>query len=137
MTVGFNVLVLVGIISLLVLGSLVYVGFYLHRSQRWPSPHFEHLLELWMHGGGPSKIDTAAVVGLVEEWHSRRNEFWTSYGQFMLSGFVIVCITILLLTKTITAEAGLPILAGIGGFAIGKGTSSRTSGPAGGGGNVG
>jgi len=134
MPVGFNVLILVGIISLLVLGCIVYVGYYLNRWQRWPSPHFEHLLEMWLHGGGPNKIDSAVVMGLIDEWHSRRSEFWTSYGQLMLSAFVIVCITILLLTRTISAEAGLPILAGVGGFAIGKGSSGRTTGITGGGG---
>jgi len=39
----------------------------------------------------------------------------------MISVFVVLCITILLLTRVISAEAGLSILAGVGGFAIGKG----------------
>ncbi len=39
----------------------------------------------------------------------------------MLSAFVISIVTILLLTRIISVKAGLPILAGIGGFAIGRG----------------
>ena len=54
---------------------------------------------------------------------TRRNEFWSTYGQFSLSLIVIVFITVLLLADVISAEAGLPILAGIGSFAIGRGVS--------------
>lgn len=49
--------------------------------------------------------------------------FWSVYGQMLLSAFVIISITILLISGVISAEAGLPILAGVGGFAIGKGPS--------------
>ena len=49
---------------------------------------------------------------MMDELLNRRNEFWMLYGQFILSLFVIVCVTILLLTGVISAEAGLPILSG-------------------------
>jgi hypothetical protein len=55
----------------------------------------------------------------------RRNEFWTTYGQTVIAALVIIALTLLLLTKTISAEAGLPILSGISGFAVAKGISGR------------
>lgn len=57
------------------------------------------------------------------EYLQRRNEFWTTYGQITLSVLVALVLTILLLTKTINADAGLPILSAISGFAIAKGVS--------------
>jgi hypothetical protein len=122
---SFSVLALVSSVSLLVLAALFYFGFLLnHRSG---NAQINELVHLAMHPPDP-KADVTLVSTLVVEWYTRRNEFWTSYGQFMLSAFVIAAITILLLTRTISAEAGLPILAGVGGFAIGKGTSSRGNG---------
>src|SRR5436305_8510311 len=114
---SFSVLVLVATVSLLVLASLAYFAFYLNRLKIGYSAHIEDLLHMWMHQG--PKPDTTFIGNVIGEWYTHRNEFWTSYGQFMLSGFVIAAITILLLTRTISAEAGLPVLAGVGGFAIG------------------
>lgn len=48
-------------------------------------------------------------------------ELWTTYGQILVSLFIVTVLTILLLTKTISSEAGLPILSAISGFAIAKG----------------
>ena len=55
----------------------------------------------------------------------RRNEFWVTYGQIVVSIFLVCIITLLLLTHTITAEAGLPLLSAISGFAIAKGAESK------------
>lgn len=49
-----------------------------------------------------------------------RNDFWEKYGQITISVVIIVVLAVLLLTKTITPEAGLPILSAVGGFAIAK-----------------
>jgi hypothetical protein len=131
---SFSVLVLVSIVSLLVLAALAYFAFYINRARALNHLHFEELLQAWFfHSPRP---DDSTVSNMIGEWYERRNEFWTSYGQFMLSGFVIAAITILLLTRTISAEAGLPVLAGVGGFAIGKGTSNRTANSAGTGGKA-
>ena len=61
------------------------------------------------------------------EYLQRRNEFWTTYGQVLIAVLIVVVLAILLLTKTISAEAGLPILSGISGFAIAKGVSGSKS----------
>jgi hypothetical protein len=42
----------------------------------------------------------------------------------MLSIFIVTILAILLITKTIEADAGLPILSGISGFAIAKSVST-------------
>ena len=41
---------------------------------------------------------------------------------------LLIVVTVLLLTRTIEPDAGLPILSGIAGFAIAKGTSSTQAG---------
>lgn len=117
----FWVIIVVSGICLLILGSFVYFGFLLHRIRRFPDGLLEEFLHHWMNNRPP---DPSLLSSALDEYLSRRNEFWTLYGQFTLSAFVIVCITILLLTRVISAEAGLPILSGVGGFAIGKGISA-------------
>lgn len=62
------------------------------------------------------------------EIFERNNEFWTTYGQIALAVFIVAVLAVLLLTKTISSEAGLPIFSAISGFAIAKGASvSRSS----------
>jgi small-conductance mechanosensitive channel len=56
-----------------------------------------------------------------EDDHARVNEFWSSYGQIVISLFLIMAVSVLLILRVISAEAGLPILSGISGFAIGRG----------------
>lgn len=58
------------------------------------------------------------------EYLLKRNEFWTSYGQVMVAVLIIIILAILLVTKTISAESGLPILSAVSGFAIAKGVGS-------------
>lgn len=69
-----------------------------------------------------------SALGLGEVLQSR-NEFWITYGQVILSTLIIVVLAILLLTHTITAEAGLPLLSAVSGFAIAKGVSTSRSAP--------
>ncbi|MGB2518661.1 hypothetical protein OLL83_000757 [Shewanella algae] len=69
-----------------------------------------------------------AYLGYLRE----RNNLWDKYGQIILSIIIIMVLAILLLTKTISPEAGLPILSAVGGFSIAKAASvsSQTrSGP--------
>lgn len=120
----FWVIIVVSVIGLLILACFVYFGFLLHRIRRFPDGLLEDILHHWLRNRPP---DPSLISNALEEYLSRRNEFWTLYGQFILSAFVIVCITILLLTRVISAEAGLPILSGVGGFAIGKGVSAGRS----------
>jgi hypothetical protein len=60
-----------------------------------------------------------AVLGLTQ-----------NYGRVYLALFVTFVIGVLLYLKIITAEAGLPILAGIAGFALGNNSGGGSqSGP--------
>jgi hypothetical protein len=120
----FWVIILVSGISLFILACFVYFGFLLHRMRRFSNGLLEEMLHHWMHNRPP---DPSLLSNALDEYLSRRNEFWTLYGQFVLSAFVILCVTILLLTRVISAEAGLPILSGVGGFAIGKGIATGRS----------
>lgn len=57
----------------------------------------------------------------------KRNDFWEHYGQVSLAVLIVIILAVLLLTKVITAEAGLPILSAVAGFAIAKTNSSSIS----------
>lgn len=60
-----------------------------------------------------------AVLGLTQ-----------NYGRVYLALFVTFVIGVLLYLKIITAEAGLPILSGIAGFALGNNTGGSAPPPA-------
>lgn len=57
----------------------------------------------------------------------RRNEFWATYLQVVVAVLIVVILALLLITKTITAEAGLPILSAVAGFAISKSAASNST----------
>ena len=61
----------------------------------------------------------------------RRNKFWELFGQVALSVVVSVIVAVLLLTKTIEADAGLPILSAIVAFVVGKGIGGQGRGSSG------
>jgi hypothetical protein len=60
------------------------------------------------------------IKDLYEQIVKKRNDFFQIYCQTILAIFVVFIIALLLLTKTISAEAGLPIITGIVAFVIGK-----------------
>ena len=128
-------------IYMLLLGALIVVLIILFAvlllyARRWwwrkePYP-LEILLRDLHHFlmDGPRRREAIAVGTLVgsayAEHLARRNEFWVSYGQITLAVLLLIVVTVLLLTRTIDPDAGLPILSGIAGFAIAK-----TTGPSG------
>ncbi|VVB85174.1 Uncharacterised protein [uncultured archaeon] len=123
----FWIIVLISGISVATLICFVFFGSLLNRKFR-EELNIINLVYKWLIDAPPRSFDPSFLSNMMDEFLNRRNEFWMLYGQFILSLFVIVCVTILLLTGVISAEAGLPILSGIGGFAIGKGISGgRTS----------
>jgi hypothetical protein len=55
-----------------------------------------------------------------EPLNERRIRSWTLYGQFLLSALLMVLVCLLMIPRTISAEAGLAVLAAIAGFAAGR-----------------
>lgn len=129
----FGICILVSLIGLAIVVGIVLFGvhiFGLHR-RKYPFDHpwFDHIFHLWEKNGGRANLPRY-ISDSYAEYLQRRNEFWTSYGQVLIAVFILIVITILLLTKSISAEAGLPILSGISGFVIAKGVSiGKTSSP--------
>lgn len=78
----------------------------------------------WTHAGPPDDNIPRHLAESYAAFLQRRNEFWTAYGQVLLAVLIVTILAILLLTKAISAEAGLPIPSGVSGFAIAKGVSS-------------
>jgi hypothetical protein len=72
--------------------------------------HWNRVVTLW----GEAASDAMA----------KREIFWTLLIQSAVSLVVVVFIAILLLLKIVSAEAGLPVLATLGGAAISQGASS-------------
>ena len=64
-------------------------------------------------------------ANLYTDFTDRRNDFWTLFGQILICIFIVCIIALLLLTKVISAESGLPILSAISGFAIAKSSTSK------------
>jgi hypothetical protein len=63
---------------------------------------------------------------LVAHYLENRTDFWTAFGNTILAMLLVVTLFILLLTKTISPEAGLPILSAIAGFAIARLGTARS-----------
>ena len=126
---------LVSVLGLIVVSGIVWFGYVIARGSRkspesmgHPTWGGEMFYEWAKHN--PSSSDELPRIAYESyaEYLQRRNEFWTAYGQVLLAVLIVIVLTILLITKTITAEAGLPILSGISGFAIAKGVSAAKSG---------
>lgn len=107
--VGFG---LAALWSVFKFGSSLFSRFF---AQDWPEFFAHH---------GSQYIPARSVVDLITDFRERRNDFWLAYGQIVIALSIAVLLTVLLLTKTISAEAGLPILSAISGFAIAKASTS-------------
>lgn len=129
----FWICIIIGIIGLIILVGLILFGIILMKRSLWHNEnsflYWERLLFDWSNRDSnnrnrdiPQHLATAYT-----EYLQRRNEFWTTYGQIIIAVLIALVLTILLLKKTISAEAGLPILSGISGFAIAKSVSGSKS----------
>lgn len=97
----------------------------------------ERELSRWFHGywaiwldKNSSQYDRKQALqefgDVYRDYLRERNDFWEKYGQVIVAIVIIVVLAVLLLTKTISAEAGLPILSAVGGFAIAKSAGIST-----------
>ena len=117
---------------LCVIGIIVFIGVikfgqYIFKHRILPFPLDCHSIkDLDQHFFGRHSYDEFirllnVTTKTLPEYYEKRNDFWTLYGQITITLMILLVLTILLLTKSISAEAGLPILSGISGFAIAKG----------------
>lgn len=120
-------------LGLIVVGGVVWFGFVITRAEKDSKnfihhPIWEDILHHWRKHG-PRYYDEMPRLAhdSYTEYLQRRNEFWTAYGQVLLAILIVIVLAILLITKTISAEVGLPILSGISGFAIAKGVAAAKS----------
>jgi len=128
----FWVCILVSLIGIISILAIVVLGWFLfNRSLKILYKEFHHpFWEVFLHHIEREHEHRTLIRYLHEafsDFLERRNEFWTTYGQTLIAALIIITLALLLLTKTISAEAGLPILSGISGFAIAKGISHGKS----------
>lgn len=121
----FSVVCWVIVVGVLLLGLIASSGFRILWSKT------EELLKQLFISNVRPLPETALLI------LERRNELWAAHAQLLVAVLVAVLLTVLLLTGTISAEAGLPILSGISGFALAKQSASgrrdpdnRENGPA-------
>lgn len=105
--------------------AIVWFGRRIFENSEAKLWEFDRIIEIWKARGSPSL--SRYFVDVLTESLQRRNEFWTIYGQVVVAVLIIVILTVLLLTKTISGEAGLPLLSAVSGFAIAKGVNSNRS----------
>jgi hypothetical protein len=117
-----------GILGLIVIGGVIWLGNRVYTATLWDSIKVkEHrFLEILLRNSPKNSANEfKALVDSYADHRDKRNEFWSIYGQTVLAIFILITLTILMITKTISAEAGLPILSAVSGFAIAKGASSN------------
>jgi len=117
--------IFIAIIGLVVIAGIIWFAYILSNLQNekrfWNHPIMNEFFHNLLNRGTPYDDFSRYISEIYTEHLQRRNELWTAFGQVLLAVLIVIVLSILLLTKTISAEAGLPILSGISGFAIAKG----------------
>jgi hypothetical protein len=123
-------IIIVTILTLLFFIGICGFGIYLFQKRKYRYENFTDYLIDMFHS--PNRQDFIRIFGSISNYFGevldKRNDFWTTYGQIVICIFFVSILAILLLTGTISAEAGLPILSAIASFAIAKGSTTRTKG---------
>lgn len=124
----YGIAVIVLVVGLAFLYGLYRFGIKLFGEQS--SKHFIELRDFIMHFGPDSRrgqwvVESAA--SLYQNYLEKRNDFWEHYGQVAIAVLIVVVLAVLLLTKVISQEAGLPILSAVAGFAIAKSSGSSSN----------
>lgn len=125
----FWIVIFVGLIGLLIVGAILLFAWRAFTDRNRGFVQYEIFLEFLARQGVRPNIPKY-LNDAYSDYLQKRNEFWSTYGQVVIAAFIIIVLTILMLTKTISAEAGLPILSAVSGFAIAKGIASSKNSPA-------
>lgn len=125
----YQLCLLVAGVGLLVLAAVVWFGLYLLRADQdaFMRIYSAAIRDYWESSGTMRPILPRLAVESQSDRLQRRNEFWRAYGQIVIAALIIMMLAILLITKTITADAGLPILSAVSGFAIANGVTANRS----------
>ncbi len=125
---AFWLSVFFGILGVIVIAGVIWFGKQIYTASLWDALRVKEskiINFLLSNSPNNSANELKALVDLYSDHRDKRNEFWLIYGQTILAIFIVVTLAILMVTKTISAEAGLPILSAVSGFAIAKGASSN------------
>jgi len=124
-----TIVLVVGITTLVIFGIWKFGKFLFE--QRLFKPKCEISLEELLYRLEKNNYNSNRFLNILNNWQNdhteKRNDFWTTYGQIVICIFIVCVIALLLLTKVISAEAGLPILSAISGFAIAKGSTMKNN----------
>ncbi len=119
----FWVVIFTGVIGLVVIGAIALFAWRAFSDKTRGFVEYEDYLEFLdkqnIRPNIPKYLNEA-----YSDYLQKRNEFWSTYGQVVVAVFIVIILAILMLTKIISAEAGLPILSAVSGFAIAKGVNS-------------
>lgn len=115
----------IGVLGIAALYGVFRFGKDIYNKTCWDSFRVkEHRLLDWLLNNHPTPSELKALVDSYSDHRERRNEFWAIYSQVVIAILIVLILSILLITRTISAEAGLPILSAVSGFAIAKGINS-------------
>jgi hypothetical protein len=121
---GWQLAMSVGLVAGLALVLLAAAIWFYHAIGR--GSFMEDLTRDWLLDRKP---EAQSVTALIDEFVTRRYEFLTFIGQFVIAALVTAVIGILLLTQSVRPDAGLPLLATILGIVLGKGVLTRRALP--------
>jgi hypothetical protein len=65
-------------------------------------------------------VDDKTLKEINADFLERRNEFWCSLCQTLIIVVVVTILAVLLILEKISSEAALPVISGLGSFALGK-----------------
>lgn len=124
----FWIVIFTGIIGLLVIGTVAIFAWRAFSIRTRGFVEYEQFIEFWKEKNIRPNIPKY-LNDAYSDYLQKRNEFWSTYGQIIAAIFIVIVLAILMLTKVISAEAGLPILSAVSGFAIAKGANSTKNTP--------
>jgi ABC-type sugar transport system permease subunit len=119
----FWIIIFTGVIGLIVIAAVAVFAWNAFSDKTRGFVDYEDYLEFLNENKIRSNIPKY-LNDAYSDYLQKRNEFWSTYGQVIVAVFIVIILAILMLTKIITAEAGLPILSAVSGFAIAKGVNS-------------
>ena len=118
------VLVLFGIVSLAVIWRFAR-SILVKNPDVISDDQLDKLIEFYKASNNSKTNPLWHMVNANAEHLQRRNEFWASFVQIAAALLIVIVLGVLLLTRTISAEAGLPILSAVSGFVIAKSANSN------------